>query len=103
MDKVCTKIYCHFYFRGITLTVKDLSLSPGGRAIAVPGEVKGMHQASQRYGRLPWRELVEPAIRLARDGFEISAEVADALEDWPGEDVIREDPGLRFVIHAVVI
>ena len=62
-----------------------------------------MHQASQRYGRLPWRELVEPAIRLARDGFEISAAVADALETWPGVDVIRKDPGLRFVIHAVVI
>ena len=62
-----------------------------------------MHQASQRYGRLPWRELVEPAIRLAHDGFEISAAVADALETWPGEAVIKKDPGLRFVIHAVVI
>ena len=62
-----------------------------------------MHQASERYGRLPWRELVEPAIRLARNGFEISAAVADALETWPGVDVIRKDPGLRSVKHAVVI
>ena len=62
-----------------------------------------MHQASQRYGRLPWRELVEPAIELARDGFEISPAVADALENSPGVEVIKKDPGLRFVIHAVLI
>ncbi|XP_029191513.2 glutathione hydrolase 1 proenzyme-like isoform X2 [Acropora millepora] len=70
----------------------------GGLAIAVPGEVKGMHQASQKYGRLPWKELVEPAIKLARDGFKISAEVTDALEDWPGKDVIRTDPGLSELL-----
>lgn len=62
-----------------------------------------MHQASQRYGRLPWRELVEPAIELARDGFEISAAVADALKNSPGVDAIRKDPGLRFVIYSIVI
>ena len=43
----------------------------GGLAIAVPGEVRGMYEASQKYGRLPWRELVEPSIRLARDGLYI--------------------------------
>ena len=55
-----------------------------------------MHKASQKYGRLPWRELVEPAIKLARDGFEISDAVADALNSTPGIiEFIKNDPGLR--------
>ena len=55
-----------------------------------------MYQASQNYGRLPWRELVKPAIELARDGFEISAAVAEALVITPGiKEHIEKDPGLR--------
>ncbi|XP_015755869.1 PREDICTED: gamma-glutamyltranspeptidase 1-like isoform X3 [Acropora digitifera] len=71
----------------------------GGLAIAVPGEVKGMYQASQNYGRLPWRELVKPAIELARDGFEISAAVAEALVITPEiKEHIEKDPGLRELL-----
>ena len=55
-----------------------------------------MHKASQKYGRLPWRDLVEPAIKLARDGFEISKAVADALNSTPEIiEFIKKDPGLR--------
>lgn len=71
----------------------------GGLAIAVPGEVKGMYQASQKYGRLPWKELVEPAIKLARDGFKISAAVAEALNITPHiKEYIERDPGLRELL-----
>ena len=41
----------------------------GARAAAVPGTVAGMWAAHQRYGSLPWRELIKPAIELARQGF----------------------------------
>ena len=55
-----------------------------------------MYQASQNYGRLPWRELVQPAIELARYGFEISDAVAEALNSTPGIiEYIKKDPGLR--------
>ena len=54
-----------------------------------------MYQASQKYGRLPWKELVEPAIELARDGFEISAALAEALDDTDIKPLIEKDPGLR--------
>ena len=63
-----------------------------------------MHKASQKYGRLPWRDLVAPAIKLARNGFEISAAVADALKNPPEtERFIRKDPGLRCEIYAILI
>ena len=54
-----------------------------------------MHNASQKYGQLPWRDLVEPAIELARDGFEISAAVAEALDNTEIKEFIKKDPGLR--------
>ena len=41
----------------------------GAAAVAVPGVVAGMELAHQRYGRLPWRRVVAPAARLAREGM----------------------------------
>lgn len=41
----------------------------GALAAGVPGAVAGMVEAHRKYGRLPLAQLVEPAIRLARDGF----------------------------------
>ncbi|HLN09767.1 MAG TPA: gamma-glutamyltransferase, partial [Xanthobacteraceae bacterium] len=52
-----------------------------GLAIGVPGTVAGLWLAHQRYGsgRLTFAQLVEPAIRLARDGFAVEDELADSL------------------------
>jgi len=44
----------------------------GWRASGVPGTVAGLALAHKRYGKLPWRELVAPAIELARGGHVIS-------------------------------
>ncbi len=44
----------------------------GHLASGVPGTVAGMGAAYEKYGTLPWAQLVEPAIRLARDGFEVA-------------------------------
>ncbi|HSU78018.1 MAG TPA: gamma-glutamyltransferase [Burkholderiales bacterium] len=41
----------------------------GAAAVAVPGVVAGMELVHQRYGRLPWRRVVAPAARLAREGM----------------------------------
>ena len=45
----------------------------------VPGTVAGLWRAHQDYGRLPWRRVVEPAMQLARDGFEVTYDLAGLL------------------------
>ncbi|MCH9696295.1 MAG: gamma-glutamyltransferase [Gammaproteobacteria bacterium] len=62
----------------------------GHRAAGVPGTVAGLWKAHQMYGSLPWRELVEPAVRLAADGFIVHEQLANAADesvDWFGNDV----------------
>ena len=41
----------------------------GYRAMGVPGAVAGLGRLHERHGRLPWRDLVRPAVELAREGF----------------------------------
>ncbi|MEC9348681.1 MAG: gamma-glutamyltransferase [Planctomycetota bacterium] len=48
-------------------------------AVGVPGSVAGLQLAHQRLGKLPWRELVEPAVRLAARGFKVSPGLATDL------------------------
>src|SRR5690348_1098138 len=44
----------------------------GYKASAVPGTVAGMGLAHSRFGKLSWKEVLEPARRLAKDGFPAS-------------------------------
>lgn len=44
----------------------------GHLAVAVPGTVAGLAEVHRQYGRLPWGELVQPAIALAQVGFPVS-------------------------------
>jgi gamma-glutamyltranspeptidase/glutathione hydrolase len=51
----------------------------GAWAAGVPGTVRGLGLAHARFGKTPWSELVLPAVRLARGGFPISADLASSL------------------------
>ena len=51
----------------------------GAASCAVPGVAAGLGALWETYGRLPWRRLVEPALRLAREGVEMPAAQASCL------------------------
>jgi len=51
----------------------------GGRAVGVPGTVKVLEAAHARFGRLPWADLLAPAIALADRGFAISPRLAASI------------------------
>ncbi len=49
------------------------------RAVGVPGTVAGLALAHKRFGRLPWKAVVLPAVRLAEEGFVLSGGMAGSL------------------------
>lgn len=49
------------------------------RAVGVPGTVSGLALAHRRFGKLPWKELVAPAVRLAEEGFVLNESLAASL------------------------
>ncbi|MFQ3237683.1 MAG: gamma-glutamyltranspeptidase/glutathione hydrolase, partial [Paraglaciecola sp.] len=48
----------------------------------VPGTVAGMWLAHQKYGSLPWKDLLQPAVSLADDGFLMPQKLADYIKRY---------------------
>ncbi|GGD60404.1 gamma-glutamyltransferase [Croceicoccus mobilis] len=56
------------------------SAAIGGRSAGVPGALAAMAKAHERWGKLPWAELFQPAILLAREGFKVSPRLHNGLD-----------------------
>ena len=65
----------------------------GASAVAVPGEVNGYRTVWKKYGTLPWKDLVQPAINLAKEGFRFGYAAHNAGERSLAR--IKNDTGLR--------
>jgi gamma-glutamyltranspeptidase/glutathione hydrolase len=82
-------VFLDFRERAPGKASRDMYIGPDGnvtsdsvlgyRASGVPGTVRGLEMAHQKYGRKKWAELVDPAVRLAADGFPVSYGMARSL------------------------
>ncbi len=71
-----------FDFREVApaAATRDMFVDPAARTphrrVGVPGTVRGLAHAHEGFGRLAWRDLVLPAVTLAREGFELDRALA---------------------------
>jgi gamma-glutamyltranspeptidase/glutathione hydrolase len=65
------------------------------KVVGVPGTVRGLALAHAKFGKLPWKELLLPAVRLAEEGFLVDAPLARSLNGVV--DSSPEFPELRRV------
>jgi gamma-glutamyltranspeptidase/glutathione hydrolase len=79
---------------GDTLPLKDVARY--GRPVGVPGTVRVMALAHQRYGKLPWASLFQAGIRSAEDGFPMSPYLHDSLRRLPQ---LAENPAIRKIFY----
>ena len=70
------------------LVVPDLT-TLGHLSAGVPGSVEGMWEAHDRFGDLPWADLIQPAINLAEQGITVTELQAEDLNQY-GQEVFRE-------------
>ncbi|XP_053951129.1 scoloptoxin SSD14 [Anastrepha ludens] len=67
----------------------------GARSGAVPGEILGYWEMHQKYGRLPWKYLFQPTIKLCKEGHWVSKYLAAALKSK--EEAVRSEPTMAEI------
>lgn len=72
------------------------STNEGPLSIGTPGEMKGYAEAHQRFGKLPWRDLIAPTIQLCEKGFSMSKHLEDSVRINP---IIKNDAKLRKMFY----
>lgn len=90
---------------------RDMYLDQNGNAIpeksqsgilsvGVPGTVAGVYEMHQKFGKLPWREIVHPSVVLARDGVELTEKEARGLNRQKNE-FIKYNPGKTYLLNEL--
>ena len=60
------------------------------KCVGVPGTVRGMELAHKKFGKLPWKDVVLPAVKLAEEGFILDEAVAGSLNYGVGSSHFSE-------------
>ena len=58
----------------------------GLKSVGVPGTVAGLYLAHQKYGKLPWKDLVQPSVDLAEKGVVLSYALAEHAKNFNAGD-----------------
>ncbi|KAI8265125.1 Glutathione hydrolase proenzyme [Colletotrichum sp. SAR11_239] len=75
----------------------------GGLASGVPGELRGLEYLHNKYGRLPWADLVAPSIKIARFGFRVNEDLVKYMNAvTPNGNFLTDDPSwaMDFAPHG---
>jgi gamma-glutamyltranspeptidase/glutathione hydrolase len=70
----------------------------GAISTGVPGTVDGMVRVHEKYGKLPWKELVQPAIDLAENGFAITERQAKEYNKLKPDFLKWNDPAYQVAL-----
>ena len=71
-------------------------------AAGIPGTVAGLVETHKRFGSIqPWSRLVEPAIRLAEEGFRLTANEAERLNAYQSQFREFNSPGMPFLADSL--
>jgi gamma-glutamyltranspeptidase / glutathione hydrolase len=80
--------------------IPNLSLA-GHKAVGIPGSVDGIWKAHKRYGKLKWRDLIEPSVRLAEKGFPVTEKQAHDLNSFLPEFRKWNSPSSPLLRYSV--
>ena len=75
-----------------------MDVIPGGLSVGVPGNMRLMEMAHEKWGKLEWKALFQPAIKLAEDGFVVTP----ALNNWlvQFEPMWKDFPAARAIYYV---
>ena len=80
-EKAPLKAHRNMYLDSLDNVIKDKSLL-GANAVGVPGSVAGLYKVHQKFGTLPFRDLIQPAIDLAKKGVVVTKKQAKSLNHY---------------------
>ncbi|KAI1764713.1 gamma-glutamyltranspeptidase [Hypoxylon sp. FL1150] len=78
----------------------------GGLASGVPGELRGLEYLHKNYGKLPWADVVTPAVKVARYGFNVTEDLVHYMASvTPNGDFLTDDPSwaIDFAPHGELV
>jgi len=70
-----------------------VTLIIGALSVGVPGEVKGLYEVHKKYGTIPWKDLLQPSINLAENGFHMTLRMYEAAESMRHK--LKKDEGFK--------
>src|SRR3546814_868336 len=75
-----------------------MDIIPGGLSVGVPGNVRLMEMAHKKWGKLEWKALFQPAIKLAETGYQVTP----ALNNWLVQfaPVWKDFPAARAIYYV---
>jgi len=89
-------VHDHWFLRPDGQALNFYDAAVGGRAVGVPGVVRMLELAHHEHGRLPWTQLLQPAIELAEHGFSISPRLHTLLAQ---DRFLAQDPVARAYFY----